>query len=979
MPLSWNEIKSRALAFSREWADAADEASEAKPFWIAFFEIFGITNKRVATFEHAVKKFGGGQGYVDLFWPGVLLVEQKSRGRDLDRAFDQALDYFPGIRERDLPRHIVVCDFARFRLYDLATPALSPGPSPASGGGENACVEFALKDLHKHIRHFAFIAGYETQEIKPQNPVNIQAAERMGRLHDALKASGYDGHALEVLLVRLLFCLFADDTGIFQPSQALRTYVEERTREDGSDLGPLLAQLFQVLNTPDTRRSAALDEQLAAFPYVNGRLFEEAIPIADFDAAMREALLDACALDWAAISPAIFGALFQSIMDRTARRNLGAHYTSEENILKLIKPLFLDALWAEFDKAKKNRNKLFEFHKKLRSLTFFDPACGCGNFLVIAYRELRLLELEILRASLVLEREFKQALVDVFQLLSIDVDQFHGIEIEEFPAQIAQVALWLVDHQMNLRVGEEFGMYFARIPLKTSPKIVHGNALTLDWNAVLPAERASYVMGNPPFIGAKFMDDAQRADARAVFEGIANAGLLDFVAAWYVKAARYLQHTLSPFEGEGWGSAATCPLAGLVDCLVAPSEGKRSATRCAFVSTNSITQGEQVGVLWGWLLAQGIKIHFAHRTFSWSNEARGKAAVHCVIVGFGLGDVAEKTIYEYADIKGEPHAVKADNINPYLVDAPDVVLEKRSKPISNVPSMSFGNQPIDGGNLILSEDEKNELLALEPLAASFVRAFLGADEFLNDLPRYCLWLKEATPDELRRMPEVRKRIEAVRTFRNASKRAATRELALTPAQFAFVSHPNTDYLLIPSVSSERRQFVPIGFMPSEVIASNLCLIVPGATLYHFAILTSSMHMAWVRAVCGRLKSDFRYSAGIVYNNFPWPSCSSCNAGRTDTPDDKARQAIEAAAQAVLDARAQFPGASLADLYDPLTMPPALLRAHQKLDAAVDKAYGKSGFKSDAERVAFLFERYQALTSLLPAARPKRGRKEPNAQ
>jgi len=950
MPLSWNEIKSRALAFSREWADASDEASEAKPFWIAFFEIFGITNKRVATFEHAVKKYGGGQGYVDLFWPGVLLVEQKSRGRDLDRAFDQALDYFPGIRERDLPRHIVVCDFARFRLYDLATP------TPASGGGENACVEFALKDLHKHIRHFAFIAGYETQDIKPQDPVNVQAAERMGRLHDALKASGYEGHALEVLLVRLLFCLFADDTGIFQPSQALRTYVEERTREDGSDLGPLLAQLFQVLNTPDARRSAALDEQLAAFPYVNGRLFEEPIPIADFDAAMREALLDACALDWAAISPAIFGALFQSIMDKTARRNLGAHYTSEENILKLIKPLFLDALWAEFDKVKKNRNRLFEFHQKLRTLTFFDPACGCGNFLVIAYRELRLLELEILRAS---NEGPGSRFLDIHQAIQLDVDQFHGIEIEEFPAQIAQVALWLVDHQMNLKVGEEFGMYFARIPLKTSPKIVHGNALTLDWNAVLPAERASYVMGNPPFVGAKFMDDAQRADARAVFEGIANAGLLDFVAAWYVKAARYLQHTPSPFEGEGRG------------------EGKRSATRCAFVSTNSITQGEQVGVLWGWLLAQGIKIHFAHRTFSWSNEARGKAAVHCVIVGFGLGDVAEKTIYEYADIKGEPHAVKADNINPYLVDAPDVVLEKRSKPISNVPSMSFGNQPIDGGNLILSEDEKNELLALEPLAASFVRAFLGADEFLNDLPRYCLWLKEATPDELRRMPEVRKRIEAVRTFRNASKRAATRELALTPAQFAFVSHPNTDYLLIPSVSSERRQFVPIGFMPSEVIASNLCLIVPGATLYHFAILTSSMHIAWVRAVCGRLKSDYRYSAGIVYNNFPWPDAAlSPGPSPASGRGEKTQADIEAAAQAVLDARAQFPDASLADLYDPLTMPPALLRAHQKLDAAVDKAYGKTGFKSDAERVAFLFERYQALTSLLPQATiRKRARKQ----
>ncbi len=930
MPLSWNEIKSRALAFSREWADAANEDSEAKPFWIAFFEIFGITNKRVATFEHAVKKFGGGQGYVDLFWPGVLLVEQKSRGRNLDRAFSQALDYFPGIRERDLPRHIVVCDFARFRLHDLET-------------GDTR--EFALKDLHKHIRHFGFIAGYETQDIKPQNPVNIQAAERMGRLHDALKAAGFEGHALEVLLVRLLFCLFADDTGIFQPAQALRTYIEERTREDGSDLGPLLAQLFQVLNTPEARRGKALDDQLAAFPYVNGRLFEEAIPIADFDAAMREALLDACALDWSAISPAIFGALFQSIMDKTARRNLGAHYTSEENILKLIKPLFLDALWAEFDKVRKNRNRLFEFHQKLRGLTFFDPACGCGNFLVIAYRELRLLELEILRAS---HEGPGSRLLDIHQAIQLDVDQFHGIEIEEFPAQIAQVALWLADHQMNLRVSEEFGMYFARIPLKTSPRIVHGNALTLDWNSVLPAERASYIMGNPPFVGAKFMDDAQRADARAVFAGIDNAGLLDFVAAWYVKAARYL------------------------DSVRAEPVEAHSPPRCAFVSTNSISQGEQVGVLWGWLLAQGVKIHFAHRTFSWSNEARGKAAVHCVIVGFGLGEVAEKTIFEYADIKGEPHALPAANINPYLVDAPDVVLENRRTPICPVPEIGIGNKPIDGGHYLFTDDEKAEFLRREPQAEKWFRRWLGADEFINGTQRWCLWLGDCPPGELRRMPEAMKRVEAVRQFRLASKSPPTQKLAETPTRFHVENMPQGEYLIFPRHSSETRPILPIGFGSHKVLVGDACLLTDTATLYHFGVLTSAMHMAWVRSVCGRLKSDYRYSAGIVYNNFPWPLCSSCNAGRTDAPADTSRQAavmergIEAAAQAVLDARAAFPGATLADLYDPLTMPPALLKAHQKLDAAVDRAYGKTGFKSDAERVAFLFARYQALTSLLPA-------------
>ncbi len=605
MPLSWNEIKSKALAFSKRWADASSEDSEAKPFWIDFFDIFGITDRRVATFEHTVKKLPGAKartdGFIDLFWAGMLLVEHKSRGKNLDEAMEQALAYLPGIAERDLPQIIVVCDFARFRVRQLAT-------------GETR--EFALQDLHKHIRLFGFVAGYKTQTIAPQDPVNIKAAERMGKLHDALKASGYEGHALEVLLVRLLFCLFADDTGIFQPAQALRSLIEERTEADGSDLGARLAQLFQTLNTPEDKRSKALDGQVAAFPYVNGRLFEEILPMAEFDAAMREALLNACALDWSAISPAIFGSLFQSIMDAKARRNLGAHYTSEENILKLIKPLFLDELWAEFHKIKNNKNRLFEFHKKLRTLTFFDPACGCGNFLVISYRELRLLELEILRASY----QSGQQSLDVHQLISVNVDQFYGIEIEEFPAQIAQVALWLVDHQMNLRVSEEFGQYFARIPLRQSAHVVHGNALQLDWNAVLPAERCSYLLGNPPFVGKTYQSEQQKNDLMTVVGSIPGAGILDFVCGWYVKATRYM--------------------------------AAHPTSRCAFVSTNSIVQGEQVGVLWGWLLAQGVHIQFAHRTFSWNNEARGAAAVHCVIIAFGLEDRPGKVIYEYQDIKG---------------------------------------------------------------------------------------------------------------------------------------------------------------------------------------------------------------------------------------------------------------------------------------------------------------------------------------
>ena len=944
MPLSWNEIKSRALSFSRHWEDAANEDSQAKPFWLDFFEIFGITDKRVATFELNVKKLGAAQGYVDLFWPGMLLVEHKSRGKDLDRAFQQALDYFPGLPERDLPQLIIVCDFARFRVHRLAT-----------GGKEGETVEFALKDLHKHIKLFGFVAGYKVQEIKAQDPVNIKAAERMGRLHDALKASHYEGHPLEVLLVRLLFCLFADDTGIFQPAQAFRTFIEERTAPDGSDLGPRLAQAFQVLNTPEAKRSPALDAQLASFPYINGKLFEESLPMADFTAAMRDALLDACALDWSAISPAIFGSLFQSIMDAKARRNLGAHYTSEENILKLIGPLFLDDLHAEFEKVKNNRNRLFEFHKKLRQLTFFDPACGCGNFLVISYRELRLLELQVLRASHQLSGLAGQQSVDVHSLIGVDVDQFYGIEIEEFPAQIAQVALWLVDHQMNLRVGEEFGLYFARIPLKTSPHIVHGNALRLDWEDVLPAERCSFVLGNPPFLGKKEQSAEQKADFKAVMGHIKGFGVLDFVSAWYVKAVQYMH-----------------PAA-----RAAQIKESASHTRCAFVSTNSITQGEQVGLLWSWLLAQGVHIHFAHRTFSWSNEASGKAAVHCVIVGFGMQDRPGKVIYEYSDIKGPPAALHANHINPYLVDFADVLLERRTQPICSVPRLVEGITPLDDGILSFSQEERQTFVSKEPAAERWLKPWLTGNDFINGTANHCLWLSDATPKDLRSMPYVMGLVDKVREFRASSK--SSQKFTKTPWLFRETKIPSK-YIFIPKTSSERRHFFPLGFV-QNVVATNSALYMDGGGLYEFGILVSTMHNAWMRAVAGRLESRYRYSASIVYNNFPWPDPPK-NLEPNQPPSlmHKAQAAIESEAQAVLDARAQFPGSSLADLYDPLTMPPALLKAHHKLDAAVDKAYalcgGKKSYASDAERVAFLFERYQQLTSLLPAVGKKARTKRP---
>jgi N-6 DNA Methylase len=953
MPLSWSEIRDRSVAFSRDYRDAQSEKSLSQQFWRDFFHVFGVDSKKVAAYEQQVKltRVGSGaegdgavklsNGWIDVFWRGKLLIEMKSAGQNLDRAFAQALQYFDnlpsgGLKDRDLPRYILVCDFQNFRLFDLQT---------------NEEKRFKLADLSKNIKAFGFIPGYEVQAITPQDPVNIKAAERMGRLHDGLKASGYTGHDLEVLLVRLLFCLFADDTGIFQPAGSFKDLLDDL--KDPATVGRNINELFEILNTPEDKRQKAHQDNYQAFRYINGKLFEERISTAAFDGPMREALLDAAALDWSSISPAIFGALFQSIMDTTARRNLGAHYTSEENILKLIKPLFLDALWAEFAWVKNNRNRLFEFHKRLRLLTFFDPACGCGNFLVITYRELRKLEVEILRTSY----GDGQQMLDVHQFTTVDVDQFYGIEIEEFPAQIAQVAMWLTDHQMNRALSDEFGKYFDRLPLKSTPHIRHGNALQIDWQDVLPSERCSYVLGNPPFVGAKYMDDAQRASAAAVFAGIDNAGLLDFVAAWYVKAARYAKASVHPELSEGFMQP--------------------QATRIAFVSTNSITQGEQVGVLWSWLLAQGMHIHFAHRTFRWSNEASGKAAVHCVIIGFGVEDAATKTIYEYEDIAGKPHAVVAKNINPYLVDAGNVVLPRRRSPICDVPEISIGNKPIDDGNYLFTTAERDEFLKLEPAAAKWFRRWLGAEEFLNGFERWCLWLGECPPSELRAMPHAMKRVQAVKLSRQKSKSPSTQKLADTPTRFHVENMPSTPYLVLPEVSSERRKFIPFGFELPSTLCSNLVKLAPNATLFHFGILSSTMHMAWVRTTCGRLKSDYRYSKDIVYNNYPWPTFKEKPA---KVQVSTAQAAIESAAQAVLDERAQFPGSSLADLYDPLTMPPALVKAHQKLDAAVDAAYaqdavhpGKKSYATDAERVAYLFALYQRLTSLLPTDKMKKKR------
>lgn len=902
MPISWNEIRDRAFTFMREWAEEKSEESEAKSFLDDFFNVFGVSRRRVAAFEKHIKTIDGKSGYIDLLWPGVILIEQKSRGKDLDRAHEQAKGYFPGLADCDLPRYILVSDFARFRLHDLET-------------GEKH--EFNLSEFHKNIKLFGFMAGYQTQVLKPEDPANIKAAELMGHLHDHLKATGYTGSHLEVYLVRLLFMLFAEDTSIFERGQ-FRDYITQKTAEDGHDLGLHLNALFHALNTPEDKRQTTLDEHLAAFPYVNGRLFEELIPPASFNFLMRIILLDCCGLDWSRISPAIFGSLFQSVMNPEARRDLGAHYTTEQNILKLIRPLFLDALWEEFKKARKQRKKLVDFHKKLARLKFLDPACGCGNFLVIAYRELRLLEIEVLRE---IHKDRFHGFLDVSPHIWMDVDQFYGIEIEEFPAQIAQVALWMTDHQMNMRVSEEFGQYFRRLPLEKSPNIIHGNALRMDWASIVEPKALSYILGNPPFGGAKYQGEAQKHDVELVFNGARNTGLLDYVACWYRKAVEYM--------------------------------AKNHAIRSAFVSTNSITQGEQPGVLWPDLFNRGARINFAHRTFQWTSEARGKAAAHCVIIGFALEDEKKKWIFDYETPKSEPRAICASTVNHYLVDGPAVTLVNREKPICDAPEIGIGNKPIDGGHYLFTPEEKAEFIKKEPAAKKWFRRWIGADEFLNGYERWCLWLGDCPYSELKRMPEVMKRVEAVKRFRLASKSAPTRKLAEEPTRFHVENMPKRAYLVIPEVSSERRKYIPVGFIKPNTLASNLLKIIPNATLYHFGVLSSVMHMAWVRAVCGRLESRYRYSAGIVYNNFPWPN-----------PTEKQKIAIEKAAQEVLDTRAKYPKDSLVDLYNPLVTPSQLVRAHRKLNRAVDAAYGLRKFNGDTSRVAFLFQLYGRIVSPL---------------
>ncbi|MCA4895991.1 MAG: class I SAM-dependent DNA methyltransferase [Cytophagales bacterium] len=957
MPLSLNEIRKRATEFSKEWENVTDERAEAQTFWNNFFNIFGVSRKRVASFEKPVKKADGHQGFIDLLWKGIVLVEHKSKGKDLETAYKQAKDYFPGLKDEELPRYIVVSNFQDIKLFDLES---------------NTDSEFKLKDLYKNINLFGFISGYQQKVYKDQEPVNIKAAELMGGLHDALLANGYQGHELEVMLVRLLFCLFAEDTTIFEKQQ-FTEYIELRTNPDGSDLGIHLGQLFQTLNAAEDKRQKNLDEQVAAFPYVNGSLFAETINLASFNSEMRSKLLKCCYFDWSIISPAIFGSMFQSVMNPKERRNLGAHYTSEKNIRKVIDGLFLDELKEEFENIKTNKSKLIKFQEKIAKLKFLDPACGSGNFLIITYRELRLLEIEILK---ILFRG--QYVTDVSALSKIDVDAFYGIEYEEFASQIAQVAMWLIDHQMNMKLSAEFGEYYKRLPLRKSATIVHGNALRIDWQSLLnpvnsiyieaehvniykgeePVEKYKvanikaktvtivegakpktkekttfdYILGNPPFIGTAYQSKEQKEDMARVFNGVKSFGMLDYVCAWYIISAKVIQN---------------------------------STTQVSFVSTNSISQGEQPAVLWSELLKLGAKIKFSHRTFKWNNEAKGKAAVHVVVIGFQFGDSQNKTLYEYHDISGEPLSRKVKNINPYLVAGDDLTLASISKPICSSPIMQSGSALNDGGFLILTEEEVNLIVNADSKYKKLIKKFYSGQDFLNGSNRWCLWLKFTEPSELKSNSFIVERLKKVKEFRENSSRTQTKRMAAFPYLFSEERQPTSDFLLIPKVSSENRTYIPIGYMTKDDIITDKNFFVPKASSYHFGVLTSLMHMTWMRYVCGRLKSDYSYSNTIVYNNFPWPQ---------DLPKQKI-QGVAKLAQQVLKVRERYPKSSLADLYDPLTMPADLIKAHQDLDKFVDTCYRAQPFDTEMQRIEFLFDLYKQYTQpLFGSEKKKKGKK-----
>jgi hypothetical protein len=831
------------------------------------------------------------------------LYYQSASSEELEAVFD--LRVADSATTKNKIRFVIVTDFVRFLAWDTLSKER---------------LDIELDELHSNYGFFLPLVGLEKAIIGSENPADVKAAEKMGKLFDIIRIHNHlstpaDIHALNVFLTRLLFCYFAEDTGIFEPAQ-FTSAIKSYTEDDGSDLDAFLYQQFSVLNTDssDAKRQN-LPAHLRAFPYVNGGLFASDEPIPELGKQGRRLLLECGNMDWSEINPDIFGSMFQAVINVEQRSRLGQHYTSYSNIMKVIKPLFLEPLQAELDKlvglpAKKRINGLKALLVRLGEIKVFDPACGSGNFLIIAYKELRRLEIEVIKSLAEVEPQG-------FAMSGLHLSQFYGIEVDDFACEIARLSLWLAEHQLNSQWQQEFGFAPPALPLRESGNIHSGNSLQLDWFQVCPKGKKDevYVIGNPPFLGTLGRTAEQKSDMQAVFKGIKALGYLDYVACWFWKGAHYIH---------------------------------ASRAELALVSTNSLCQGEQVATLWPPIFKLGLNIQFAYPTFAWSNNARDKAAVHVVIVGLSSQD-KPRSLYQL--IKGEWHSKQVHNISPYLIEGSNVAVVPQRRPlVEGVSSLLFGNKPTDGGNLLLNNTERDELLRSEPQSEPWIRKILGADEFLNNKERWCLWLIGATHAELQEMPEVKKRTDVVRQLRLKAGHPAALKMAENPHIFMQVSQPTSgSYILLPRVSSERRTYVPIGFFCSEVIASDRNFILPNGEMYDFAILTSMMHNDWMRIVSMRMKSDYSYGNKIVYNTFPWPEVT-----------DNQRKEIEVLAEEVLLTRAEFPGRTLAELYDPDKMPAELLAAHQVLDAAVDKLYRKRPFKDSAERLSCLLERYEKL-------------------
>ena len=919
------EHRLAAKQFAADWQGRGDEKQETQTFWLALLQkVYGVTEPdKFISFEKTVnvdnvKTGKSNTKFIDGYIGATrVLIEQKGAKIDLNKGelqsdgsllspYQQARRYGGYLPVNQQPRWIVVCNFKEFRIHDMNHPNDTP-------------EILLLSDLEKEYARLNFLVNTGDENIRKEMEISLQAGELVGVLYDALlkqyaePESEQTLKSLNALCVRLVFCLYAEDSGIFGKRNMFHDYLQAHRAEDRR----ALINLFRVLDQKEDERDRYLDDDLAAFPYVNGGLFaNEDIEIPRLGDEIIDLLLSRASedFDWSAISPTIFGAVFESTLNPQTRRSGGMHYTSIENIHKVIDPLFLDALKTELNdiksiSVKRNRDaKLRSFQARLASLTFLDPACGSGNFLTETYLSLRRLENEVL--SLLYEG---QIVMDMNDPIQVSISQFYGIEINDFAVTVAKTALWIAESQMMKETEDVVRMSLDFLPLKTNAHIVEGNALQMDWEDVVSKMQLNYIMGNPPFIGYTYQSTEQKADLQNTMAGIGKN--IDYVSGWYFKAAQLMQST---------------------------------AIRTAFVSTNSITQGEQVAGVWKPMFERlGIHIDFAHRTFRWDSEANLKAHVHCVIVGFSVQmNPAEKLLFTSKQVQ------HVQNISPYLIDAPTLFIESRNKPLCNVPEICKGSQPTDGGNLIVTEEDYNGFMKQAPASAKYIRRFLGADEFLNGKNRYCLWLDGISPKELQGMPLVLERVQLVRDFRLSSKKAATRKQADTPTLFTENRQPSEDFIAIPEVSSGTRRYIPMGFLHPDTICSNKLQILPGASIYHFGVLMSNVHMAWMRTVCGRLKSDYDYSAKIVYNNFPWP-----------VPTEKQKAKIEQSAQAILDARALYPDCSLAVLYNEVTMPPELRKAHQVNDRAAMEAYGFWGkFNSESACVAELMKMYQQLAS-----------------